>query len=225
MTQVVTPLSSGFPQTGSNRTRNQLIADILSYVGGEGRTDAQARAGASLDASVRAFNSVAWKFNRLVQDITFTSSTADYALSTNFRSPLRAMLLDASDKTIATIAWVPYEEWTILYPSQQASSTIPSVYTARNVHETGLVTFDPPLSTSPFTYPKARIHYHRRIALAPGAEDVLNVPIEVEEALVQHAVAHTIAKVQTFAEARDAFALARALRLDVEAVHRDFEDF
>lgn len=221
--------ASNFPQTGSNRTRSQAVAEIAEHAGGDDRSIVAARAGRAWDAAVREFNTVAWRFNRMVQDITLVTLTPDYTLNSDFRSPLRALILDSSSETIDEVSWMSYPEWTMAYPDQSSTASYPDIYTARNVHETGLVTFDP-IPKAPFQYPKVRVHYHRRIALATSDGSRLDVPMEVDEAIFALALAKFMAKVTGFQTAESAgaspfYVTARALRSDVEREWRDYEDF
>lgn len=73
----ITGSGSGFPQTGSNRTRLQASTELAQYVGGETRGDSLIRCGQTWDAAVREMNSVAWKFNRVTQDIVLDSTMLD----------------------------------------------------------------------------------------------------------------------------------------------------
>jgi len=67
----------GFPQTGANRTRAQAASELAQYVGGENASASTIRTAQAWDAAVRAFNSVPWKFNRVVQDILLDSTMPD----------------------------------------------------------------------------------------------------------------------------------------------------
>jgi len=69
--------SSAFPQTSANRTRTTASSELAQYVGGESRGDSLIRCGQAWDAAVRAFNDIAWKFNRVVQDISIDSTMPD----------------------------------------------------------------------------------------------------------------------------------------------------
>ncbi len=67
----------GFPQTGANRTRAQAASELAQYVGGENAAASTGRCAQTWDAAVRAFNTVSWKFNRVVQDIPIDSTMPD----------------------------------------------------------------------------------------------------------------------------------------------------
>jgi hypothetical protein len=69
--------SSAFPQTSANRTRAVASSELAQYVGGENRGDSLLRCGQAWDAAVRSFNSVPWKFNRVVADILIDSTMPD----------------------------------------------------------------------------------------------------------------------------------------------------
>lgn len=185
---------SGFPQSGLNRTRARAVQEIADYSGGANRPDTQQLAADSLDAAVRDYNDTIWKFNRQTQDITIAVSTADYTLNTDFRAPLRAVTLNSSSKTVDELVWVDYKDWLDIRTDQSTTGTGPTYYTARNTHETGLVTFDPPCGTTLPTNPKVRIHYFSRILVQSGAQGFIDAPVEVDEGIFQMAVAFYLAK-------------------------------
>lgn len=218
-----------YPETFQNRTRDQATAELVEYVGGVGQTDALARAGKAWDAAVRDFNSVAWRFNIKVQDITldgaFVSGTGvigqpDYQLTDKFRSPIRCQMLDAQGLSRTLVNWFPYNEWLVWRRNQLTPGPLPLRYTARNVHETGIVTFDP-RPIAPLTYPTARIVYVSWIDLQPTGNGFLDVPPDVDEAVFSLAVAKLISKNKRFGdESEQAFKEAADLRLRVERNHR-----
>lgn len=223
-TVVVT--SASFPASGGNRPRNAAISELTEWTGSGNRPEMQVRAGRSWDSAVRQFNAIAWRFNRMQDDITLssTSGTTDYTLNTDFRSPLRAMLLDSDSKIAGgPLRWIPYIAWTASFPDQTGTGSEPEFYTVRNEHETGVVTVDPPTSGSN-TYPTLRIDYHRRILTQAGDTGVLNVPQEMDEAIFQLALAIFISKVRSYAEARDQFTLAARLRAECERMWRDYDE-
>ena len=85
------------------------------------------------------------------------------------------------------------------------------------------MSFSPPLST-PTNRPKARIDYHVRIAVPTADAAVINVPQEVEEALVAEAVAIMISKTRSFEDASAARGSANVLRRLAEIQHKDWPD-
>lgn len=218
-----------YPEVFQNRTRSQAQAELVEYVGGGGQTDALDRAGRAWDAAVREFNSVAWRFNTKVQDITLDATTvspsgvvgvADYLLTDKFRSPIRCQMLDAQGLSRALVQWFPYAEWLVWRRSQLTGGPIPLRYTARNVHETGLVTFDP-RPTGGLTYPTARLIYCSWIDLQPTAGLTLDVPPDVDEAIFQLATAKLISKNKRFGDdAKMAFQIALESRMASERNHR-----
>lgn len=221
--------AAGFPQSGSNRTRNQAIAELLDYVGGAGDADEEGRAGRSWDAAVREMNMYAWKFNRVRQIITFNTvtPTADYNLNTDFRSPVRAMLQDSDSRTVTDLVWTEYRDWTQIYTNQRGSANMPFRYTARNAHETGIITFDPRPdggTAGEFTYPTCQLDYHRRIAMQPTGDQVLDAPVEVDEAIFQLALAMHVTKVRGVTDGAPLRVLAERTRDEVALTQRDFPD-
>ena len=218
------PQPGSLPQTSNNRTKSELVDDILEFVGGEGDKDDQRRAGRALDSSVRRFNTSAWRFNRRQEEITFLDDTAEYTLAAaaSFRNPLRMRLLDASDVRREYLPWVRWEDWTKFDPDQSSKSSVPHYYTIRDAHTTATVIFSPPLAV-PTSRPKALLDYHIRIVLAAD-NAVLQVPAEVEEALVAEAVAIMIAKTRTFEDAQGARASANALFTVIRLQYKDWPD-
>lgn len=68
---------AGYPQSGNNRTRATVRAEMADYSGGGKQPDIQAKVDRAWDAAVREFNSVPWAFNRQVQDILIDSNMKD----------------------------------------------------------------------------------------------------------------------------------------------------
>jgi len=215
--------SAGFPQTGKNRTVSDLIDEIAEFTGGQDRPDVQSQARRALFEAIRAFNAWAWVFNRVSEDITLVAATSEYTLSSNWRSPLVAQLVDSSGYTREHVEWIPYRVWMTELPDQSSTGSTPLYYTARNIHETGLVTVDP-LPASTLTYPTLRLVYHRRI-LCPSDSNVINVPTEVEQAIFDEAVWRFLRKKKTFKEARDAKQSALLSKSEIQFEYRDFEDY
>lgn len=223
----VIPAAGDFPQDNGNRTRAQLVEDVLGFTGGIDDTDMKGRAAAALDSAVREFNFLLWKFNRMRQDITLTAGR-DFNLNAAFRAPLNAQLLDANGEARERVEWVPFEEFAPAYWDLTDVSSYPEVYTIRNVHETGIVSVNPRL-VAPLQYPTLRLDYFRRIVKLAGDGDILNVPEEVEEAIVKRAVAIILSKVRGVSAydttARDARAEAQNLFNFCRAQYEDFPDF
>jgi len=340
---------SGFPQTTDNRTRNQVAVELCEYTGGEDTPEAQTRAAKSWDAATREFNSVPWKFNRVTQDISLTSTMLDnvtalsisrdagagagfvltsgtkiqywveervkdgnyitkrnnnpaaiittlvgdgttdkpvltrpatvnsdtthwalfgtraggefpygseideaaiatttledtrmgnnpaipdgfpyyvgvYLLQSDFRNPKSAHLVDDAGQERDPVDYVPYDQFlTCLQQEASWSSTYPDVYTVRNAHETGEVTVYP-RQTRPVLYPSLRLVYHRRIQLATGNDDRLNVPVEVDEAIFQLAVAKFLSKLREHKQSVLAFQVAKDIRAQIEREWRDWSE-
>lgn len=223
----VIPAAGDFPQDNGNRTRAQLVEEVLGFTGGIDDTDMKGRAAAALNSAVREFNFLLWKFNRMRQDITLTAGR-DFTLEAPFRATLNAQLLDANGDARDRLEWVPFEEFAPAYWDLTDVSSYPEVYTIRNAHETGILSVNPKLVT-PLQYPTLRLDYFRRIVKLAGDEDVLNVPEEVEEAIVKRAIAILLSKVRSVSaydtSARDATAMARDLFNVCRAQYEDFPDF
>ena len=221
---VVVGGGSNFPQTAATPTRAEAIAEMASYVGGEASVLQLARAAASYDGAVRAFNDVYWKFNRLVNDITLTAG-ATFSLTSAFAAPVRACLVDSNDKEVSPVTWV---EWGAFVDAKQpdtGTGTAPEWYSCRNVHETGVVNVWPTLGST-LTYPTLRIYYFRRIARVTSDTERLNVPEEVYQAIFQLGLANFLSKSKDgAARAAAEWQIASNMRLRVEQLHRDYPDF
>lgn len=210
-----------FPQTFQNRTRGDAALELSEYVGGGQRPEALERAGRAWDAAVREFNSVAWRFNLTIQDITLISNpeTPNYPLDDFVRTPLNVQMIDSTGKTRVTVDWIPFSQWLNVRSDQTSGGPVPRLYTMRNLHEEGEVIFDPrPAGT--LTYPTARLYYLKWIEIQPSDGGFLDVPPDVDEAIFQLAIAKLISKNKRFSEATVAYGLAAALRIQAERNHR-----
>ena len=219
--------SSSFPQTGKNRSVSELMSEIAGFTGGAERLDVQNQARQALFEAIRSFNAWAWVFNRVTEDIALATpvsgTDADYDLAENWRSPLRAQLVDSSSNTREHVEWIPWAIWITELPDQSTTGATPLYYTARNIHETGRITVDPP-PASTLTYPTLRLFYHRRI-LCPADTSVINVPTEIEQAIFDEAVWRFLRKKKTFKEAAEAKHAAIMSKSEIQFEYRDFEDY
>jgi hypothetical protein len=215
------PATANFPQIGYNRSVNAIVTDLLDYTGGADRTGARERANRALNETIRLFNSMAWRFNRKTKDITFSSNVSDYELDPLTRDVWKVMLLDANNELVDDVRFTKYEDFLRYDGSTLSAVTIPDEYTLLNVFDTGMIRFLPRLGTT-FSYPKARVFYHKRIAIPPTDSDVIAVPTEVETAIVRHAAALLVARTRTFEEAARARADGNEA---LEAAKREWRDF
>jgi len=215
---------TSFPQTLDNRSLDALKDEIASFAGGQTRKDTLVRAQEALFEAIRVFNAWSWTFNRVTEDITLVAATADYTLSSNWRNPLRAQMVDSSNDTRDDVSWIKWSDWVSMFPDQSNTGSIPLFYTAINIHETGQVTVDPVPATT-LTWPTLRLFYHRRIETPSSGDDVLEVPEEIEQAIFDEAVWRFLRKLKSFREARDAQAAALISKSMVSAEYRDFEDY
>ena len=216
---------SNFPQTSKNRPISSMMEELASFTGGQLRDDTLKRAREAIFESIRGFNSWAWTFNRVTEDIALTAngSTPDYTLTQDWRSPLRAQMVDSSNNTRDEVSWIEWGDWASRFPDQSTTGSIPLLYTARNIHETGQVTVDPVPATT-LTYPTLRLFYHRRI-LCPADGAVINVPTEIEQAIFDEAIWRFMRKVKTFREAREAQSAAIFSKAAITQEYRDYGDY
>lgn len=213
-----------FPQTSANRTRRQAKEELCEFGGAQSKPETLVRAGRSWDAAVREFNVVGWIFNRTSTDITLVAGTKTYSLPGDFRSSVRAQLLDVNGNEVwPPLNWIPYQRWAEIFSDQSTGSSCPDSYTALNVHGVGEVRYDPyPIGN--LSYTAVRHTYLTRIALATGEDDQLNVPVEVDEAIFQLSLGYFLAKMRGFGEAEQIFTLAKILRNDCEREHRHWQE-
>ena len=225
-TNIVT--SAAYPQSGGNRTRNEVLSEIASFYGGENRPDIIARAGKSWASAIREYNSWLWTFNRVVADIDLTvpspAGADTYDLETDFAEPNRAKLVDANGKERDYLNWVPFAEWLVFFPDRSSPSSRPMFYTMQNVHETGKVTIYPPPNTTGLQWPTLRLYYFRRILIPTGGDERLNVPLEVDEGIFQLAEAKMTHKQDSFEAASGEYDRANGYRIGLEHRFRDFPD-
>ena len=219
---------TSFPQVSDNRSLGALVTELAQYSGGEDRTDIQDKARSSIFAAIRQFNQVYWTFNVLIDDLTLSSpnavTDADFDLTASFYRQYRAQMVDSSSKTRDRVQWVEWEDWTRDNSDQSTTGSIPLLYTARNIHERGVVTVDPP-PASTLTYPTLRLFYFRQIASPSGDGDSIDCPSVVEQARLDLAVFICLSMVRGFREAREARGEALLSRAAVEREYRGHEDF
>lgn len=223
MPEVFFQSTTNFPQTSNNRTRLQAENELCDFLGGGNRGEMRAMAGRMWDAAVREYNDVCWKFNRMQQDITLVADTKEYELNSDFRSPLRAQLLDSNSVGQQDLIWLPHHDWLRYFAGGSSGAGIPDYYTALNIHLTGLVRFEPwPMGT--LGYPTAKITYFRRIVPASAESDVLNVPMEVDEAIFQLARAKMVHAKDGGDKAATDYLVAQRMKEEVRREWRDWPE-
>lgn len=223
---VFVPVAADFPQLAGLRKVSAIIDDLLDYTGGADRPESRNRARRALAETVRAFNSMAWRFNRRTKDITFAADTSDYALDATTRDVWKVMLLDASDYFMGDVTFTPYEDF-LRYDGVTVSSvTTPDEYTLFNTFNEGNIRFLPRIGPGPFTsIPTARVFYHKRIDVPATDDDTIAVPIEVESAIVRQAAVLLIGRIRSFEEGARARADANNVTLAAQREWRDWPDF
>lgn len=229
------PVWSGVTEAGSpavtvaNRTRLQAVNELCYYTGGADDATARVRAGTAWDRAVRDFNGVAWRFNLQSTDYalpTDFSATGEATLPTGFRDSKRLMRVDSAGETVDWVTYRKWSEWTLTDPAHGTSGGGPNFYTSRNPHLDGTFIVDPiPDQTATYTYPTLRLHWHQRIELAPGDDETLNVPMEVDEAIFALALAKWIKMQKGARESSEYERDALSQRLEMEREWRDYEDF
>lgn len=180
---VIPSAASNFPQTGTGRTRAQLLTDIATAAGGENDSDRLTRALVALRRAVRVYNVVLWKPCKTSQDITLAAADRDYALASDFAVPARAVLLDSNGKEagVDPLELWDYSDWLEWYGDETVTSDPPTMLMFNNPHNDGIAYVYPmPLAPTTATYRKVRLYYYRRIVIPTGDNEVINIPQELE---------------------------------------------
>lgn len=219
---IISPKSSATPAAA---TLAPILDDITTYIGGQTSPHSLNRARMALKQAIREFNTWAWRFNRVQQTIPWVANTSEYALNSDARNTMRATLLNNASVAIEPLEYRPYEAFSREFAMRLGTSSYPTHYTIRNIHKQGKVMIYPPMGPTPSaTYPSAQFDYHTRIAVPASDSDSLDVPVEVEEAIRQTAIAIAISAVRSFEEAKGARDLADRLRFALESDWRDYPD-
>lgn len=214
--------SSAFPQTGGNRTVAAMATQIARYVGGESSADTVGFAHECIHEAIQKYNRVAWKFNRMQQDVTLVASTETYTLNSDFRSPLRAYLLDSNSARVGhNLVFVPYSSWTEWTANTNFETAIPSAYTVRVVHIDGLVTIWPPPGSS-LSYPTMRMEYNKWIAVPADGSGPIDAPRDVVQAILDDARARLYEGRKSGPEVDRAIRRAEDSYLRASQQYRDF---
>ncbi len=218
---------SNFPQISKNRTFDSWAVELTEYTGGEDRPDIIRKAESTIRATIKRWNDVYWSFNVVTEDIALASPVSgtigEYDLSSDWKGPLRAQLVDSNSKTRDHITWVEWKEWISNLPDQSSTAGRPTMYTARSVFRLGRIIIDPP-KASTLTYPTLRLFYFKRIA-CPSGNAAVEVPEEVEQAMFDDSVYQFLAKIRSFKEASNAKRDALISRQMVEREYRDYKDY
>lgn len=222
ITVLTTP---SWSQTGGNHTMAQIYAYVARHAGGASDQDRLLRAEEAVRAAILRYNMTYWKFNRKQKDITLVGGTAEYTLDSNFYMPASpgAKLLDASNRERDIIEYIEFEDYTKAMFDESETSTLVWYYTVRNVHANGIVRFIPTPGTT-LTYPKARINYLSRIVVPTSTDDKLDVPQEVEQGILDLAVAEYIKGLRGGASATIEYSLAQNVLEALKTIHQDWPD-
>ena len=137
-------------------------------------------AGEAINAAIRSYNRFNWPWEILTHSISITADVDTYALPQAFKSPLSAYLLNSSRRN-RRLGYMPYETFSTEYALNGNGE--PRIYTLKNVHETGLVTYWP----RPQSSYDAEVDYYRRTPIMRSDNDPLDVPMEAEEGILSWA--------------------------------------
>ena len=162
------------------QTGQVLVSQIMSFFQATG-SDAEGTALAGLNSGISMINSKTWKKIYGSTDITFVAGTSEYAVPSNFKDPIRLILLDSSSNRVGRVDHMTNAD---MYDEFQVETTAgePTFYTVN--YSTRKVDLDSdPTSAWVTNYPTGRLFYHKRIAkLTPGGSTGL--PPEFDEFLV-----------------------------------------
>ena len=213
--------------TGAAADERRRLIDLKSELARSYNADDEstlAIAQDSINSAIRSYNRFNWPWEVLTHSITLSSDVDAYALPSPFKAPLSAYLLN-SGRRDRRLGYYPYDTFSTEYSTRADGE--PRVYTLKNVHETGQITFWP----MPKSSYSASIDYYRRTPILTSDESPIDVPPEAEEAIMQWAFYEFVkrvggefgaARIQTaYAEAREARASLVAMvseRGDTEGV-------
>lgn len=137
-------------------------------------------AGDCVNSAIRKYNRKVWPWEILSADVTFGANDNTQPLPQPFKKPLAAYQLIAPNQD-RRLSYIPYESF-IEYHSIRATGQ-PTVYTLRNVFETGQVTVFPiPISSTDVS-----VFYYRRTPILRKDAEPFEGPPEFEEAILSEA--------------------------------------
>jgi hypothetical protein len=139
-----------------------------------------------LDDTVRNMNSHLYEFNKIVQDnIPITVNERDVNLNVGVYKESLGYLVRTSDNTKILLVYLPYVHFMDQWEANLfGDAGISSAYTFRNVERDGIVSLGPAPNNATATDYTLTLEYYRRIPLPSEQTEGVDVPPEVETALI-----------------------------------------
>lgn len=180
---VITTTSSGQSAVG---TGANLVTQIARIVGGESENPIRSQALDCLNRVRIELNQHDLRFMKRTDDpITLTDGTATYSLSSTFRKPSFAVLIDTEGNPQFSLDYMDDASSRRLDPNALSSSGQPVYYELRNDFEDGLVTLVPPPDDGTATDYRLVVEFYARIgAFSDTNEADVALPEEVTSCLV-----------------------------------------
>lgn len=141
------------------------------------------RCGQFINRAIKELNTRPWKALLTANtNITTSAGTATYSLDSLYYKDSKVQRLDTSNNPAYTLEYQDWEQFQMKV-QQQSVTSAPLIYTLRNTHQDGLITFYPvPDQTYTIT-----VQYYPRITLLAENDDTLSVPIEFENYIILRA--------------------------------------
>lgn len=178
---VLSPSTSG--QTGIS-AGSILVTQIARIAGGEGEAEIRNQALDCLNRARIELNQHDWRFMKTTDNpITLSNGTDTYTLSSAFRKPSFAVLIDAAALPKFELLYADDETFSHLYPDKSQRSQ-PIYYMLRNDYEDGLVTLFPTPDSGTAADYRLVVEYYARIEAFSDTSDPVSLPEEIVNVLV-----------------------------------------
>jgi len=166
------------------------LVDRVVNVYGIDRTSDTEMAGVALDLldeTVKEMNSHLYEFNKMVEsNLTITADANTIVLRNGvYRESIARMIYTPDSTQELLLMYLPYVQYQDAYGSSRyIGSGIPVVYSFRNVERDGTLYLGPTPDSGAATDYTLTVEYYRRIPLVSSVTAALDIPPEVEPALV-----------------------------------------
>lgn len=178
---VLSPSTSG--QTGIS-AGSILVTQISRIVGGESESEIRNQALDCLNRARIELNHHDWRFMKTTDSpITLSNGTATYSLSSAFRKPSYAMLIDAAALPRYDLAYIDDAELSHREPDRSGRG-LPQYYMLRNDYEDGFVSLFPTPDAGTATNYRLVVEYYARIEAFSDTSDPVSLPEEIVNVLV-----------------------------------------
>lgn len=178
---ILTPSGSG--QTGAS-TGHDLVTQIARIVGGEGNNIIRSQALDCLNRVRVEMNHHDWRFMKTTDaPITLSSGTATYALSSTFRKPSYAQLIDSAAVVQFDLEYYDDERFSYRQMAQNDTGQ-PSFYLLRNDFQDGYITVYPTPDQTAANNLRLSVEFYARIGAFSDDTDTVDIPEECTNVLV-----------------------------------------